>query len=347
MELKKLRESIAIFYDLNRKHGKKYTYHHFEKCGLAKSSIYDIMARFDKRGTVDHKSGAPKPKKLTKQNQAKLFKEVNHKSGQSQRKLASKYGVSKTTIFNTLKSGGIKYRKKIRVPKATPAQKEKQRDRIHRLAQGDFAETDPRDILIDDESYFTLTGASLPGNVGFYTSNFEETPENVKFREDVKFEEKVMVWMMIARTGISKIFISPKHQSMNAELYRKKCLSKVLEFVDTHYESRNQVIFWPDLATCHYAKVNQAWMKEQDLYFIPKEDNPPACPQIRPIEQFWSMLKNKVYENNWSAKNREQLIRKIQKCAKEFDMDPIIKMFDTLKAKIKKADQHGLRSLTK
>ncbi len=32
---------------------------------------------------------------------------------------------------------------------------------------------------------------------------------------------------------------------------------------------------------------------------------------------------------------------------KEFDMDPIIKMFDHLKAKIKKADQHGLRSLTK
>ena len=59
------------------------------------------------------------------------------------------------------------------------------------------------------------------------------------------------------------------------------------------------------------------------------------------------MLKAKVYENNWSAKNRDQLIRKIRKCAKEFDMAPIIKMFDNLKAKIKKADQYGLRSLTK
>ena len=62
---------------------------------------------------------------------------------------------------------------------------------------------------------------------------------------------------------------------------------------------------------------------------------------------FWSMLKQKVYANNWSAENWDQLIRKIRKCAKEFDMDPIIKMFDHLKAKIKKADQHGLRSLTK
>ena len=88
-------------------------------------------------------------------------------------------------------------------------------------------------------------------------------------------------------------------------------------------------------------------MKEQGLYVIAKVDNPPACPQIRPIEQFWSMLKQKIYANNWSAKNRVQFIRKIRKCAKEFDMGPIIKMFDHLKPKILKADQHGLRSLTK
>ena len=59
------------------------------------------------------------------------------------------------------------------------------------------------------------------------------------------------------------------------------------------------------------------------------------------------MLKQKVYANNWSAKDRPQLIRKIRKCVKEFDMEPIIKMFDHLKPKILKADQQGLRSLTK
>ena len=79
-----------------------------------------------------------------------------------------------------------------------------------------------------------------------------------------------------------------------------------------------------------------------DIYFIAKEDNPPACPQIRPIEQFWSMLKDKVYANNWSAKNRDQLIRKIRKCSKECDMAPILKMIDHLKGKIMKADQQVL-----
>ena len=52
------------------------------------------------------------------------------------------------------------------------------------MAEGDFAETDTRDILIDDESYFTFTGASLPGNVGFYTSNFDLTNFFLQNREN-------------------------------------------------------------------------------------------------------------------------------------------------------------------
>ena len=51
--------------------------------------------------------------------------------------------------------------------------------------------------------------------------------------------------------------------------------------------------------------------------------------------------KAKVYENNWGAENRDQLLRKIQKGTQEFDMELIIKMFDHLKAKIRKADQDG------
>ena len=120
MERKVVRESISTFYQLHHHKGKLYTYEQFKHCGMAKSSIYDIMARFDKRGTVEHQKGAGPPKKLSKQTQKKLFAEVNHKSGVSQRKLASKYKVCQQTISNTLKAGGIKYRKKIPVPKATP-----------------------------------------------------------------------------------------------------------------------------------------------------------------------------------------------------------------------------------
>ena len=111
----KVRDSVAIFYKLNHNKGKSYTYKHFKHSGLSRAVIYKILSRFDENGNVDRKSGSGRPKILSKENQKKLLKDVNHKSGVSQRKLASKYGVSHVTIGKTIKAGGIKYRKKIRV----------------------------------------------------------------------------------------------------------------------------------------------------------------------------------------------------------------------------------------
>ena len=56
-------------------------------------------------------------------------------------------------------------------------------------------------------------------------------------------------------------------------------------------------------------------------------------------------LKQHVYAGNWSAKNREGLICRIEKCVREIDMNMIIKMFDNLPPKIIKAKNHGLDSL--
>ena len=86
-------------------------------------------------------------------------------------------------------------------------------------------------------------------------------------------------------------------------------------------------------------------MKENSLTFVLKLHNLPSAPQIRPIEAFWSILKQKVYSGNWSAKDRPQLIRRIKKCALEIDPDVITKMFQNLKAKIHKANENGLTSL--
>ena len=78
---------------------------------------------------------------------------------------------------------------------------------------------------------------------------------------------------------------------------------------------------------------------------LQKEDNPPACPQIRPIEYFFGIAKQVVYDKNWKAKDRPHLIRRIKEKVPNLNIEPIIKMFDNLKEKIRKADEFGLRSL--
>ena len=88
-------------------------------------------------------------------------------------------------------------------------------------------------------------------------------------------------------------------------------------------------------------------MQENGIAYVKKEENPPSAPQIGPIENYWGILKMKVYEGNWTAKNREALIRRIKIKQKEIDQDIVIKMFDNLKGRVHVAHQNGLQSLMK
>lgn len=53
-------------------------------------------------------------------------------------------------------------------------------------------------------------------------------------------------------------------------------------------------IFWPDLATAHYTNATMAFLKENDVIFIEKKLNPLNCPQLRPIERYWALVKRNM-----------------------------------------------------
>ena len=70
--------------------------------------------------------------------------------------------------------------------------------------------------------------------------------------------------------------------------------------------------------------------------------------KIRPIERYWALLKSKVYEGNWSAINREQLIARIRYVLSKHQdelQSSILKMMDGLPQKLKKAQAEGLNSV--
>jgi len=60
-------------------------------------------------------------------------------------------------------------------------------------------------------------------------------------------------------------------------------------------------------------------MKEKNVNFVKKEDNPANMPEIRQIEDFWGILKGKVYQNAWQAKNLNQLGNRIKYCLGKLD----------------------------
>ena len=69
------------------------------------------------------------------------------------------------------------------------------------------------------------------------------------------------------------------------------------------YINDTPVLFWPDLASCHYAKKTLAWYEANDVPYVPKIANPPNCPELRPIETFWALCKRNLKKMNKPAKD--------------------------------------------
>ena len=83
-------------------------------------------------------------------------------------------------------------------------------------------------------------------------------------------------------------------------------------------------VFWPDLASSHYAKDTIALFNEKNIRFVANSDNPPNVTQLRPIENLWGILKSRVYDGDWKVKTEHQLKLQIKKCLCELDWNVVL-----------------------
>jgi hypothetical protein len=56
--------------------------------------------------------------------------------------------------------------------------------------------------------------------------------------------------------------------------------------------------------------LTQAEYTRLNIKTVSKNLDPPNVPQVRPLENFWAILKRKVYSDGWTAKSIEYLINK-------------------------------------
>ena len=71
--------------------------------------------------------------------------------------------------------------------------------------------------------------------------------------------------------------------NMNKEIYLEECLKKMLLPFLRKYHDINNILFWTDLATCHYSNIVQGWLKSKNIEFVSKTENTPNVPQTCPI----------------------------------------------------------------
>lgn len=200
---------------------------------------------------------------------------------------------------------------------------------------------------MDDEKYFSFSWNNGNINSGFYSDDLKKTPDKVRYSAKAKFEPKVLVWAAISAKGISQLYIQDsKAMAVNADVYINKCLVKLEKFIKDRH-SEDDILFWPDLASCHYAKKTLEWLNTKNIPFVPKYANPPNVPKARPIEDFWGLLCQKVYEHGWEAKSTEELKKKIKSSVKKIDMNVVQSMIGGIKHKIRLIEDRGPLALYK
>jgi len=346
---KQRRELIVDFYQSHKEEGKIVTIKHFAKMGISKRTVYNVIKTFETRGETHRKRGSGRQaRKMTKRRVTQLKSFFRDKIGASTRSAANKFGISNSYVHKQLKREGLVYHKRGKAPKVTEAQQKVQKTRVSRLYRHISVTGTNFEFVMDDESYFHLGGDNIPQNQGFYTDNIDNTPFDVKNTLESKFPEKVLVWVAICPRGISTPFFMESGFAVNKTNYQRECINKrLVPFIKEMYGDveSSDYIFWPDLASAHYARDTVALYNEKKINFVQKEMNPPNCPQLRPIEDFWGCLKQKVYVNGWHAKDTAQLIRRVRKKIKEVPLVHVQALLLSLKSKIRKARDKGLEIL--
>jgi hypothetical protein len=97
----------------------------------------------------------------------------------------------------------------------------------------------------------------------------------------------------------------------------------------------------PDGASAHYRKTTFETFERFNISYIRRENNPPNVPQLRPIEKLSGILKSRVYENNWEAKNVEHLKSRIRKKFSEISPKTLKSLMPKVKANVRKAADFG------
>jgi transposase len=312
-----------------------------QKLKIPKTTAYRWIKNWKQNENLERKKGSGRPVEFsTPSNILKIKAKFYNRHGRSLRKEARKLGCSYMTISRILKQHTeVRCYKKQKKPLMTEPQKRMAKPKCRWIYEKfhDF------DFILDDESYFTLSNTRLSGNNFFYSSDKNNAPDDVRYKYAEKYEKKVLVWLAISPKGRTKALILKSKMAINKSVYLKKCIkARLMPFLNKKYKNHPKYVFWPDLASSHYASIVVNYLKELKVNFMPKKCNPANLPQVRPIEDYWAHLKRNVYAGGWRANNINQLVKRINVCLRKDDLKFVQKLALGVSRRLRNVIRHGI-----
>lgn len=320
------------------------TCNHFMKEGKNRRTITRIISRYKQRGNIEFIKKTGRPSKISNDNVRRKIKNmIKIKPSTSVRNGARKLKIPKST-FGRIKLGlGIKAYKKQTVPKYKSGQKQRAKRGCRKIYKKIIPSGENKILIIDDETYVYFDPSQVNGDEYYHCENKDDVEICDKTKPKQKFPKKFLVWQAIDEFGnASDSFITTG--TINKDIYLKECLKKrLLPFILKHHKI-DDVLFWPDLASSHYANDVQDWLKLNKISYVPKKENPPNLPQARPIEKYWALCKAEYKRNNKQPKNLNSFKRIWKNCSKKVAQSSAQALMKTIRSKLRKIGYSGVDS---
>lgn len=236
-----LRERVGKFLSLNPQMLTKVVVKHFQLEGYKRRTLYDIINRFNSGLTADRKPKTADYRSIPQRVKNRLIEFAVNSIGWSYAALGRRFRISDHSVKKILKEAGVVRKKRLKCPKSTPQQVQRQKRLLNILRRTLFKASNGVDIIVDDEAYFTVDGIDTHFNDFYYSHPCLEVPDSVAYRPKQKYPDKVMVWCAISPKGVSEPYIVKSGNAVSAPVYIQQCLTRLKKFIDNHYPDGNYI----------------------------------------------------------------------------------------------------------
>jgi len=337
------RERFVHFYLNQARRSKSVAVKAFESSIFNRSTLYRILSDFEKTGSVKLKPRTGrKDNKKARRNARRVLTKFETNPGKTITKVAAELGMSRSTVsYVKLKVCGLKARTKKPVPKYTDEQATRAKRNCRKIYRNRILSGSPKIVVLDDESYFPMD----PSDLGYRQFYHAATPGNVSPSKRTKRKAKFFQKMMVRQAIDEKSNRSDPcffQGTINGDVYRKECIRKrLVPFIKKHHRV-GDVLFWPDLASCHYTEAVRSELEAGGIDYIGKRENAPNVPQARPIEIFWGINKKRYSARKKPVKNLNGFKRVYRQLDKTFTKKSAQELMRQLRRNVRKIGYEGV-----
>lgn len=300
--------------------------------GVSISTVKRTIKRYKEAKPLSRTPGSGRSKGPRNLTAARKVKQLfTRNPGTSIRDAAEKAATSTSFVQRTKKFYNLRSYKVQVVPDRSEEKELEAQRRARKLYRRYLTKFDC--VVMDDETYCKADFKQLPGHEYYTASKKGGVSPKFTTQQHTKFPKKYMVWQAICKCGLrSKEFVTD--HTINSEIYIRECLERrLLPFIRQHQGS---VLFWPDLATAHYSKTTMEWYQANNVTVVPRDANPPNCPELRPIERYWALMKRTLKRTKQVAPNKEIFRNKWRRGYATVDETMVKNLMKGLNKKVRK-----------